>query len=138
VAPGTLELPATLRYQACDEVACYAPARLQVSFSLPVAKAAGSKQHEDVFTKNCVWHRRAAEDRRRDDHSVPVLPAATGRTVVATDDLAALDGFACKASAFGYLGPDDFLTFIHNAENGIKEKGMFEGRGPSGHLWSSC
>ena len=25
---------------------------------------------------------------------------------------------------------DDFLTFIRNAENGVKERGMFEGRGP--------
>jgi thiol:disulfide interchange protein len=30
----------------------------------------------------------------------------------------------------GYLGTADFLTFIRNAENGVKERGMFEGRGP--------
>ena len=130
VAPGTLELPATLRYQACDEVACYAPARLQVSFSLPVAKAAGSKQHEDVFTKIAFGTGEPPKIADATTTSVPVLPAATGRTVVATDDLAALDGFTVKGTAFGYLGPTDFLTFIHNAENGIKEKGMFEGRGP--------
>jgi thiol:disulfide interchange protein len=35
-----------------------------------------------------------------------------------------------KGTTFGYLDTTDFLTFIHNAEAGIKEKGMFEGRGP--------
>jgi len=30
----------------------------------------------------------------------------------------------------GYLNADEFLRFIHNAENGVKERGMFEGRGP--------
>ena len=130
VAPGTLELPATLRYQACDEVACYAPARLAVSFSLPVAKAAGSKQHEDVFKKIAFGTGEPPKIAAATSTAVPVLPVAAGRTVVATDDLAALDGFTVKGTAFGYLGATDFLTFIHNAENGIKEKGMFEGRGP--------
>ena len=48
-APGTVKLPATLRYQACDEVACYAPARISVTWDLNVANAAGQKQHADVF-----------------------------------------------------------------------------------------
>jgi len=30
----------------------------------------------------------------------------------------------------GYLNAGDFLRFVHNAENGVKERGMFEGRGP--------
>jgi thiol:disulfide interchange protein len=30
----------------------------------------------------------------------------------------------------GYLGADDFLKFIHDAETGVKPRGMFEGRGP--------
>src|SRR5262249_3465237 len=29
-----------------------------------------------------------------------------------------------------YLGASDFLSFIRNAETGVKERGMFEGRGP--------
>src|SRR5205814_2694199 len=46
------------------------------------------------------------------------------------DGVAKLDEFAVLGTAAGYLDAADFLTFIHNAENGIKEKGMFEGRGP--------
>ena len=33
-------------------------------------------------------------------------------------------------TAVGYLGTADFLQFIQNAEAGVKEKGLFEGRGP--------
>ena len=30
----------------------------------------------------------------------------------------------------GYQSTTDFLRFIHNAETGVKEQGLFEGRGP--------
>ena len=41
-------------------------------------------------------------------------------------------GFTIRRAATDVRLPaaDDFLTFIHNAENGVEEKGMFEGRGP--------
>src|SRR5262245_12590870 len=51
VTNGSVKLPATLRYQACDEVACYAPTRVPVAWDLAVANAAGQKQHADVFSK---------------------------------------------------------------------------------------
>jgi thiol:disulfide interchange protein DsbD len=38
--------------------------------------------------------------------------------------------FTVVASTGGYRSVDDFLTFIRNAENGVKEEGWFEGRGP--------
>ncbi|MGE5199149.1 MAG: protein-disulfide reductase DsbD family protein [Rhodospirillaceae bacterium] len=41
-----------------------------------------------------------------------------------------LDAFTVLGTTGGYLGADDFLTFIRNAETGVKERGMFEGRGP--------
>jgi thiol:disulfide interchange protein len=43
---------------------------------------------------------------------------------------ASLDDFTIQASTGGYLGTDDFLTFVRNAESGVKEPGLFEGRGP--------
>ena len=53
-----------------------------------------------------------------------IQPAANG------DPAARLDRFTTLGTAAGYLDREDFLTFIHNAENGIVEKGWFEGRGP--------
>jgi len=46
------------------------------------------------------------------------------------DGLAKLDGFTVLGTAGGYLGADEFLTFIRNAETGVQARGMFEGRGP--------
>ena len=46
------------------------------------------------------------------------------------DAVAKLDEFTVLGTSGGYLGSDDFLTFIHNAETGVKPRGMFEGRGP--------
>jgi thioredoxin:protein disulfide reductase len=150
VAAGTVPLPASLRYQACDEVACYIPARAPVTWTLTIAKTTGPKQHQDVFRKIAFGTGeppklagatvvapsapilKPAETTERAS-AVPVertSPAPGGANRAATDDVAALEKFVVAGSAFGYLGADEFLTFIHNAENGIQEKGMFEGRGP--------
>ncbi|MBM3779615.1 MAG: DUF255 domain-containing protein, partial [Acidimicrobiia bacterium] len=48
----------------------------------------------------------------------------------AGDALARLGNFTILSSTGGYLGTEDFLTFIGNAEQGIAEQGLFEGRGP--------
>jgi len=39
VLPGKYELRGTLRYQACDNAACYPPKRLPVAFEVKVVKA---------------------------------------------------------------------------------------------------
>ncbi len=44
--------------------------------------------------------------------------------------IAKLDDFTVLGTTGGYQGTSDFLKFIHNAESGVKERGMFEGRGP--------
>jgi thioredoxin:protein disulfide reductase len=129
VAPGSLQLPATLRYQACDEAACYLPTRVPVTWSLTIANAPGQKQHVDIFKKIAFGTGEAAKIASATT-AVPTFPTIASRTAVPSDEIAALDRFTVKGTTFGYLGTTDFLTFIHNAENGIKEKGMFEGRGP--------
>jgi thioredoxin:protein disulfide reductase len=50
------------------------------------------------------------------------------------DPSPALDRFTTLSVAAGYLGPDDFLKFIRNAETGVTEKGWFEGRGAAAIL----
>jgi thioredoxin:protein disulfide reductase len=129
VANGSVKLPAMLRYQACDEVACYAPTRVPVAWDLSVENAAGQKQHADVFSTIKFGTGEPAKIAAA-TVAVPALPTVASKAVLPTDELAALDRFTVKGSTFGYLGAGDFLTFIHNAESGIKEKGMFEGRGP--------
>ena len=48
----------------------------------------------------------------------------------AQSDVALLNDFAVLASAGGYVGSEDFLAFIRNAEGGVKAPGLLEGRGP--------
>jgi thiol:disulfide interchange protein len=129
-APATTkEIAATLRYQACDEVACYAPRNERTSWSIPVGAAAGAAQNADAF-KAIKWG--AGEPPTIATAAPSPAPAAAGAFPVAvpTDEIAALDAFTEAGTTTGYVGSEDFLTFISNAEAGIREKGMFEGRGP--------
>jgi thioredoxin:protein disulfide reductase len=52
--------------------------------------------------------------------SAPLQPA----------DLNALDDFVILGTTGGYQGASAFLAFVHDAESGVKQRGMFEGRGP--------
>jgi thiol:disulfide interchange protein len=57
-------------------------------------------------------------------------PASATPAASSGDGIARLDAFATLGMNGGYLNADEFLRFVHNAENGVKERGMFEGRGP--------
>src|SRR6185503_8422489 len=64
----------------------------------------------------------------------PAGATSTGSTAAGTttagDAIAKLDQFTVMGTAGGYLPAKDFLSFIRDAENGVKQKGLFEGRGP--------
>jgi thioredoxin:protein disulfide reductase len=123
---GELVVPVRLRYQACDATLCYPPATAEAQWILrvigskvPVAPA----RHPEVFSRIEFGSGEApAAAIVRPVQPKPSEGAATG--------LAQLDGFTVLASEGGYLGSQKFLRFIHNAEAGIKERGLFEGRGP--------
>jgi thioredoxin:protein disulfide reductase len=66
---------------------------------------------------------------RSDNRPGPLGPGATG-AAAAGDGIAKLDSFTVLGMNGGYLNAEEFLRFVHNAENGVKERGMFEGRGP--------
>ena len=126
VAPGPLTIPASLRYQACDETICYAPRTVDLEWTLAVvaAGAARTTAHAEVFDA-IRWGTGSAPDRAA---TAPLPPAAPGER----DDAAllALDRFSVAGSTGGYLGSADFLQFIRDAEAGVQQRGMFEGRGP--------
>jgi thiol:disulfide interchange protein len=54
------------------------------------------------------------------------MPATAARD---RDPMVLLERFTIAGSTGGYLGRDDFLTFIRNAETGVAERGWFEDRG---------
>ena len=120
---GTLNLPVRVRYQACDETACYLPVRLQSTWAVPVGPR-GTPAHQEVFRAIKFG---TGEKPTIAAAAVTPAPAASAPAV---SDAEALNAWVVKGSTTGYQGTADFLTFIDNAEKGITEQGLFEGRGP--------
>lgn len=125
--PGEVVVPARLRYQACDDKMCYAPSTASFEWKLNAvaAGAAVKPQHADVLD-TIAFGTGEKPTQAAPAASTPAAPAAGG----ADDGIAQLDKFTVVSSTGGYLGTDDFLTFIRNAESGVTEKGLLEGRGP--------
>ena len=63
----------------------------------------------------------------RDVPATPSRPRASADTRTVPPRL---DDFAVLATTGGYRGRDDFLQFIKDAEQGVVQKGLFDGRGP--------
>ena len=127
VAPGAVTIPARLRYQACDETMCYIPVRAETGWTFDVGAARSAAAHADIFGTIAFG---TGDKPGAPAASAAPTAAAAGAPASSTDEIAALDGFAEQGTTFGYLPQDDFLTFISNAEKGVREKGMLEGQGP--------
>ncbi len=127
-APGEIRVPARLRYQACNETTCFAPTTANADWTLRVVPAgtAVAATHSDVFGRIAFGRGEAPGT------PAPAAPAPAAGTAGTGGDngLARLDNFTVLDAKGGYIGTAKFLEFIHNAENGVKERGLFEGRGP--------
>lgn len=123
VAPGGITVPGRLRYQACDEKVCYPPASESIQWELRVVPAGTA-----IAAPNAAAFK-AIRFGTGDAPALAAEPAAAAIPTAGGDSSAALDRFTNRGVAAGYLGTDDFLKFIRNAEAGVKEKAWFEGRG---------
>jgi thiol:disulfide interchange protein DsbD len=124
-APGPIEVPAKFRYQACNDKLCFAPVTADVRWTLDVvgATAKATPRRPDLFTQ--IAFGTGAPPPQEDEPS-PFDPAPS----TASASPATLDQFVVVATAGGYMNTEAFLSFIRNAEQGVKERGWFEGRGP--------
>jgi len=123
---GMVRVPVHLRYQSCNDTTCFPPATADAEWTFQVV-AAGvpvAPQHADVLSAIAFGKGKRLTQRVAAD-LVPPFPAPTADAGVAQ-----LDDFTVAGTTGGYLGTDAFLTFVRNAENGVKEAGLFEGRGP--------
>ena len=128
--PGPLDVPLRLRYQACNEKLCFLPTSVQSAWSLAIGAAGKpARTSREVFARIRFGTGEkppaSAAATPAASKAAPDVPAAGGG-----DPAARLERFSTLGTAAGYLDREDFLKFIHNAENGIVEKGWFEGRGP--------
>jgi thiol:disulfide interchange protein DsbD len=126
--PGDHNVPARLRYQACDEKLCYLPVTVQAAWTVPVAAnpPRPTNQHKEVFSKI----RFGTGEAPAATATPPATAADPVKATAVSDPIALLDRFTMLGTAAGYLGTADFVRFIRNAEAGVVEKGWFEGRGP--------
>jgi thiol:disulfide interchange protein DsbD len=134
IPAGDLVVPARLRYQACDANLCYPPSNADVRWTLHIDPAAtfSDGDRDPVFATIAFG--------KGEKPAATLAPAAVRRagpsgpvTAVgpATADASSLPAdFAVLGTTGGYQGTGEFLRFIHNAETGVKERGLFEGRGP--------
>jgi len=127
VSLGAVDVPGHLRYQACDDKLCFAPITADVNWTLTVVGRDTSRptRHEDVF-KQIAFGRGGTPL----PSPTVVTPPSPASMFTSDSGIAQLDRFSVVATAGGYLGRDDFLQFVKNAETGVKEQGLFEGRGP--------
>lgn len=138
VKAGDITVPAVLRYQACNDTMCFFPVSVKTSWTFKVgsASAAGTNvttRHGDVFGSIPFGTGEKPEapaptSAMLTAASTASVPLSTPEVVVAT--LASLDKSFAVAGTTNYVGTADFLQFIRNAEAGIVERGLFEGRGP--------
>jgi len=121
--PGPLTVNGKLRYQPCNNLMCFRPATATVNWTFDVvpANAAVTPLEPETF-KQIAWGTGA----------VPGAPAAPAPAAVPSQkaDVAALDNFETRGVAGGYMNVAAFLSFVHDAESGVKKTGMFEGHGP--------
>lgn len=123
---GSLDVPARLRYQACDDRVCFAPVTADLVWPISVVGpgAQASRAHRADFESIAFGTGGAP--------TIPPVFTGTAALPPPVDDagVSRLDRFRVAATQGGYLGTADFLQFVRNAETGAQEPGLFEGRGP--------
>ena len=121
---GALVVPASLRYQACDERVCYAPTTVSSDWTLEIVSAGEAVTALDAEALATIAF--GTGDAPPTPVAVEARPAPSTST---GDPLALIDQFTLLAGTGGYLGQEDFLDFIQAAESGVPQTGWFEGRG---------
>src|SRR5262249_2274988 len=132
VSTGAVKVPLRLRYQACNDTTCYAPANAATELTLDVVApgTATSPANRDVIDRIAFGRGNSAGIVAPPNSSNSQNPTNPSN-LPNPSNLSHLDRFAQAGETFGgYMGADAFLKKLRDAESGVKERGMFEGRGP--------
>jgi len=126
-APGDVVVPGRLQYQACDDKMCYAPSHADLTWTLRIVPPGAPVAPRNNAIFDAIAFGTGSAPAVAPFPATPAVSADPGGA--GADALATLDHFTVVATTGGYLNSDDFLQFVRNAENGVREQGLFEGRG---------
>jgi cytochrome c biogenesis protein CcdA len=136
-SPGDLAVPARLRYQACDDKVCYAPTSATSAWTLRIVPASVPVRPTRSEVFRGIAFGTGSAPKPGGESAEPFLPASGSAgsagftaSLGSAASAALMDRFDVAGTTGGYLNAGDFLTFVRNAEAGIRERGLFEGRGP--------
>src|SRR5688572_27958121 len=122
VPAGELVVPASLRYQACDEKVCYPPVTLATRWTLSIVPRSARVNAVNVSIMKGVRFGSGEPPPAVAIVETPLAPAVPESSATAGPGTktARIEDFSVSGTAAGYLGTADFLQFIRNAEAGIK------------------
>jgi thiol:disulfide interchange protein DsbD len=127
---GDVTVPAKLRYQACDVNLCYSPVTASVSWPIHVVPRSAPAKPDPALSGTFAQIKFGTGEKpsAATASHAPLEPRAV--SPANADDASRLDDFIIAGTTGGYMGTSAFLRFIRNAETGVKERGLFDGRGP--------
>ena len=129
-AAGDVQVPGKLRYQACDVNLCYAPVTADVTWTVHVVPANVAARPDPAQKKTFATIAFGTGEKPTVEAPKVAPPFPVTVQQSSRDAVSLLDDFVVAGADGGYMSTSKFLSFIRNAEAGVKPRGMFEGRGP--------
>ncbi|GMV91862.1 MAG: thio:disulfide Interchange protein [Candidatus Hydrogenedentota bacterium] len=127
VSAGTIEIPAHLRYQACNDTQCLAPKT--VDLTIPLTVLAGGES--PTATESGVFSRIAFGEGAAPvvDEPIPDEPDES-QSAAAGDWKELLPQFTIAGETGGYLKPEEFIAFVDASESGegFSQSSFFAGK----------
>lgn len=126
--PGVFPVTAELQYQACNDKTCLAPTTLELKTEIKIVapdapiSPSGNKIFQGITFSE-------SPSPLIDTAPAPKV-ATTSAAVIDCDVVAALKEFDVLGTTGGYLGAEDFIKFVDEAEAGTIKQNWLEGKGP--------
>jgi thiol:disulfide interchange protein DsbD len=130
VAEGDLKIPGRFRYQACDDKMCFQPRTERFEWNLRVVPAGTSVPRAENAIFKELSTGRVTEAPAAEAFPLPGTSTAPAAPVDDGGAVAKLAAFETQGTTGGYIGSEDFLQFIRDSEQGVANRGLFEGQGP--------
>jgi thiol:disulfide interchange protein DsbD len=129
---GDLRIPARFRYQACDDTQCFRPRVMETGWTVRLEQSGGEPEQSQtaVFAQISFGKGSPPDPKAEPPALTSTAPVSASDAASTAELMTALDRFEVRGSAGGYMGVDEFLSFVSDAKAGVRRRGMFEDQGP--------